>query len=179
MTDPLPLPAPRVDGRYLVAMVCTGNICRSPTAEVVLATRLTEAGLDDRVTVASCGLGGWHVGNPMDDRSAAALTGAGYDATRHRAQVLPATWIDGPGAPDLLLAMDAGHLRDLLAAGADTSRVRLFGDFDPVDPGAEVPDPYYGGERGFEEVLAMVERTSDVLARALLADAERPRPPAR
>jgi len=148
-------------------LVCTGNICRSPTAEVVLAARLAESGLADRVTVESCGLGDWHVGDPMDPRSAATLTRAGYDASRHRAQLLPPPWSTDSDGLDLLLAMDAGHHRALLAGGASPERVRLFRDFDSENPGADVPDPYYGGEDGFEEVLAMVERTSEVLVTAL------------
>ena len=165
MTEPVPdLPPARTPRRYRVGMVCSGNICRSPTAEVVLAARLDGAGLADRVTVASCGLGDWHVGDPMDPRSAATLAGAGYDPTTHRAQQLDATWSTDF---DLLLAMDRGHHRDLTAAGAPRERTRMLRDFDPVDTGADVPDPYYGGPQGFEEVLAMVERTSAVLATAL------------
>lgn len=169
MTEPAPLPAPRTPGRYRVGMVCSGNICRSPTAEVVLTARLAEAGLGDRVEVASCGLGDWHVGDPMDARSAAALAGAGYDPSRHRAQQLPAHWSAADDGLDLLVAMDGGHRRDLLAGGAEPARVRLLRDFDPVDTGADVPDPYYGGPDGFEEVLAMTERSSVVLAASLVA----------
>jgi len=169
MTDgPPPLPPSRRTrgnpGRYLVGMVCSGNICRSPTAEVVLEARLQEAGLADRVAVASCGLGDWHVGNPMDHRAAETLGRAGYDSSRHRAQQLDASWSTDY---DLLLAMDAGHLRDLGSAGLPRDRTRLYRDFDPDGPGTDVPDPYYGGQDGFEEVLAMVERTSSVLVTAL------------
>ncbi|MGI8645344.1 MAG: low molecular weight protein-tyrosine-phosphatase, partial [Nocardioides sp.] len=173
MTEPRPLPPPRTPGRYRLGMVCSGNICRSPTAEVVLSARLADAGLDDLVTVESCGLGDWHVGDPMDPRSAATLTQAGYDASQHRAQQLPTQWSTEAAGLDLLIAMDAGHRRDLLAGGADAERVRLFRDFDAADPGADVPDPYYGGQHGFEEVLAMVERTSDALATALVTVLER------
>ena len=76
-------------GDYRVGIVCLGNICRSPMAEVVLPERLDRPRLDDRVVVDSCGLGGWHVGNPMDSRAAATLTAAGYDASRHRARRWP------------------------------------------------------------------------------------------
>jgi protein-tyrosine phosphatase len=155
------LPPPRSPGRYRIALVCLGNICRSPTAHVVLERRLADAGLADRVEVASSGTGGWHVGNPMDERAAATLSVAGYDPSRHRARQYDATW---PGAYDLVLAMDAANLADV---GGRTDRVGLFRDFDPVDPGAAVPDPYYGGADGFEEVLAMVERTSDAIVGAL------------
>jgi protein-tyrosine phosphatase len=135
-------------------------------AHVVLADRVAAAGLD-HVEVVSSGTGDWHVGGPMDRRAAATLRSAGYDGSRHRARQVGPDWLD---ACDVLLAMDAQNLRDLreLAGGeVDTERVRLYGDFDPVSPGAEVPDPYFGGEEGFTEVLAMVERTADAIVAAL------------
>jgi protein-tyrosine phosphatase len=137
-------------------------------ADVVLTQRVDEAGLAGRVTVMSCGTGDWHVGQPMDERAAATLRAHDYDPSQHRARQLSAAWL---GDHDLLLAMDAGNLAELRrvagTSGGGTDRVRLFGDYDPVDPGGEVPDPYYGGEAGFEEVLTMVERTSAVLVSAL------------
>ena len=161
-----PLPAPRTPGRYRVALVCLGNICRSPTGAVVLADRLAAAGLDDRVEVLSAGTGDWHVGGPMDPRAAAVLTRAGYDASAHRARQIDASWLD---ECDLLLAMDARNLADVRALdpGAEPGRVRMFRDFDLVDPGADVPDPYPGGADGFDEVLAIVGRTCEVLVGAL------------
>jgi protein-tyrosine phosphatase len=155
------LPAARRPGRYRIALVCLGNICRSPTAHVVLESRLADAGLDDLVEVTSSGTGGWHVGNPMDPRAAATLRTAGYDPSRHRARQYDAGW---PDAHDLVLVMDEANLADV---GGRTDRVGMFRDFDPEDPGAEVPDPYYGGDDGFEEVLRMVERTSDAIVAAL------------
>ncbi|NYD40180.1 low molecular weight protein-tyrosine-phosphatase [Nocardioides panaciterrulae] len=155
------LPPPRTPGEYRIALVCLGNICRSPMAHVVLAERVAEAGLADRVTLTSSGTGGWHVGNPMDDRAAATLTHAGYDASRHRARRFEPAWLD---ELDLALAMDRQNLADLADLADPVSgrreRVRLFRDFDPQEPGGEVPDPYYGGSDGFEEVLTMVERTA-------------------
>lgn len=156
------LPAPRTPGRYRIALVCLGNICRSPTAHVVLDARVTEAGLDDRVSVVSAGTGDWHVGGAMDRRAAALLTAEGYDASRHRAQQVLPSWLD---ECDLVLAMDGDNLRDLRALGPaepDPERLRLFRDLDPEGPG-DVPDPYYGGDDGFREVLAMVERTSEAI----------------
>jgi protein-tyrosine phosphatase len=155
------LPPPRNAGRYAIALVCLGNICRSPTAHVVLEARLAEAGLDDRVDVHSSGTGDWHVGRPMDARAAATLTEAGYDPSRHRARQYDDSW---SGDHDLVLAMDHDNLADL---GGRSERVALFRDFDPVDPGADVPDPYYGGADGFREVLAITERTSDALVASL------------
>jgi protein-tyrosine phosphatase len=155
-----------VAGQYSVALVCLGNICRSPMADVVLTQRVDDAGLAGRVTVASCGTGDWHVGQPMDERAAAVLRANGYDPSEHRAQQFSASWL---ATNDLVLAMDAANLEDLrrVEPAAERERVRLFGDFDPVEPGGEVPDPYYGGEQGFQEVLAMVERTCAALVSAL------------
>jgi low molecular weight protein-tyrosine phosphatase len=143
---------------YRVALVCLGNICRSPMAHVVLEARLDEAGLGDVVEVTSSGTGDWHVGNRMDRRAAATLAAAGFDPSRHRARQYDA----GSAADaDLVLAMDGDNLADL---GGVSPRVMLFRAFDPVDPGGDVPDPYYGGDAGFEEVLTMVDRTSASLA---------------
>lgn len=164
----LAVPSPR-SGVYRIAVVCLGNICRSPMAEVVLSSRLAEAGLADLVTVDSSGTGGWHVGDPMDHRAAATLNAHGYDSSRHRAR----QFTQGAGAAyDLVLAMDEGNLTNIralstTAEAADEGRLRLFRDFDPVDPGTAVPDPYYGGGDGFEEVLRMVDRSAASLVAAL------------
>ncbi len=159
------LPPPHEPGRYRVAFICSGNICRSPSADVVLARLLDEAGLTDRVEVVSGGIGDWHGGYPRDSRSAGALTARGYDPSLHRAQQVVAGWFD---RNDVLFAMDESHRSDLVRLGG-ADRVRLFGDFDPETPGVEVPDPYYGGRDGFEEVLDMIERT----CRALVPQIER------
>jgi protein-tyrosine phosphatase len=154
-----------------IGFVCLGNICRSPTAEVVTRALVDEAGLD--VLVESCGTGGWHVGEPMDPRAARVLEDAGYDPTAHRARQFGPSWFDH----DLLLAMDAANRDDIWAVlpAERHDRVELFRGWDPeVRAGApvpDVPDPWYGGPDGFADVLAMVVRT----ARALVADlASRP-----
>ncbi|MFC4536120.1 low molecular weight protein-tyrosine-phosphatase [Sphaerisporangium dianthi] len=148
-----------------VCLVCMGNICRSPMAEVVLRQALEDHGLAGSVTVDSAGTGGWHAGMPMDERALSALTSHGYDGSRHRARRFEPGWF---AERDLVLAMDAdnlGALRRLAPAGAD---VRLFRSFDPAAPeGAEVPDPYYGGADGFLEVLAMVEAASEGVVKHL------------
>lgn len=158
------LPPPRVPGRYRIALVCLGNICRSPMADVVLNAHLDEAGLGDVVEVTSSGTAGWHVGKAMDERAAALLTRAGYDASRHRARRFDPAWRDDH---DLVLAMDGSNLDDL---GGRTDRTMKLRDLDPVETGADVPDPYYGGPAGFEEVLRMVERTSTAIVTALQRD---------
>jgi len=133
-----------------VVFVCSGNICRSPIAEKVFAAELERAGLAEGVRVTSAGTGGWHVGDPADERAAAVLRAAGYPSD-HRARQVDA---DTLGA-DLIVALDDTHRRALSRAGA--GRVRLLRSFDPTAPEwAEVPDPYYGGDAGFDEVLAMI-----------------------
>lgn len=158
------VPTPRAAGRYRVAIVCSGNICRSPVADVVLNDKLAEAGLAATVTADSFGTGGWHVGEAMDQRSAASLVSAGYDGSRHRARQYGAPQVS---AYDLVLAMDAGHFRDLGTLGVPADRLRLFRDFDPEPGDGDVPDPFYGGPEGFREVLEIVERTADALVDAV------------
>jgi protein-tyrosine phosphatase len=112
---------------YRIAVVCLGNICRSPMAAVVLADRVADAGLAELVEVVSAGTGPWHVGEPMDDRAAARLTSAGYDATRHRARQLDASWFE---SCDLVLVMDTQNHHDVTdrtRRGADVPRLRPEG----------------------------------------------------
>ena len=164
------LPEPRTPGRYRVAVVCLGNICRSPMAHVVLEDLVERAGLADRVEVVSSGTGGWHVGAPMDRRAAAGLTAPGDDATQHRAREFARSWIEDC---DLVLAMDATNHADILEHAHDPDewdRVRMLRDFDPraTDADREVPDPYYGRDDGFEQVLGMVTRSAKGLVDELL-----------
>ncbi|SDH44964.1 low molecular weight protein-tyrosine-phosphatase [Pseudomonas panipatensis] len=144
-----------------VLFVCLGNICRSPTAEGVFRHKLREAGLEARVSVDSAGTGDWHVGKAPDARTRVAALKRGYDLSSLRArQVSRADF----AAFDLILAMDLANLADLqrLRQGAGEAELDLFlrryaGELD------EVPDPYYGGEAGFEQVLDLIERASDAL----------------
>lgn len=136
----------------LVVFVCTGNICRSPIAEKVFAAELDRAGLADGVHISSAGTGGWHVGSPADERAAALLRAEGYPDA-HSARQIDAEQL---GA-DLIVALDDSHRRALRSMVPEPDRVRLLRSFDPAAPeGAEVPDPYYGGDDGFVEVLAMI-----------------------
>jgi protein-tyrosine phosphatase len=156
---------------YRVAVVCLGNICRSPIADVVVNALLDESGLSDEVEVTSCGTGTWHVGEPMDERAAAVLAASGYDASRHRARHFGPDWHDH----DLILVMDHANLADVLAElPADRhDRVRLFRSYDPEVAASEpeqvpaVPDPFYGGPEGFDEVLAIIERSAHHLVQEL------------
>jgi protein-tyrosine phosphatase len=139
--------------------VCMGNICRSPTAEAVMRRLVREAGLEDRIEIESAGTGGWHAGDPPDSRATVAAARRGVTLEGAARQIRADDFRDF----DLLIAMDRENLRGLLAVAPDeaaSEKVRLLREFDPASVGApdlDVPDPYYGGDRGFESVLDMVE----------------------
>jgi protein-tyrosine phosphatase len=139
--------------RYRICFVCLGNICRSPTAEGVMQSLIDEHGLAARVDVDSAGTGRWHIGESPDPRSIAAAARRGI-ALEHAARQVSAADF---ARFDLLLAMDADNaaaLARLAPTPADRAKVRLLRSFDPASPdGAEVPDPWYGGEHGFDHVL--------------------------
>ncbi|WP_341704855.1 low molecular weight protein-tyrosine-phosphatase [Ferrovibrio sp.] len=138
---------------WSVLMVCTGNICRSPTADGLLRHALHEAGLQDLVLVDSAGTHGYHVGEPPDPRSVATARQYGVDLAPLRARKVAA---DDFTRFDRILAMDQGHLQILqkLCPQPEHSRLKLYLDYAPRF-GREVPDPYYGGPEGFEAVWQM------------------------
>ncbi len=140
-------------------------------AHVVLASGLEDAGLADRVVVDSAGTGDWHLDDVMDERAAATLVGAGYDPSAHRSRLFEGDWF---GTHDAVLVMDEQNRRDVLRLAPtteDRERVLMFRAFDPAADGdLEVPDPWYGGQDGFDEVLAIVERTAATLVAALAAE---------
>lgn len=144
-----------------VLMVCMGNICRSPIAEHVFRAKAEQANLP--VEVASAGTGGWHVGEPADYRAVTVLDEFGYTSD-HRAQQFKSEWFD---EYDYIIVMDEDNRHGVLKhASLDRHRnkVMLFRSFDSTAPkNAEVPDPYYGNQNGFVEVLKMIERASDGL----------------
>ncbi|QJE74132.1 low molecular weight phosphotyrosine protein phosphatase [Aerophototrophica crusticola] len=148
---------------FSVLFVCTGNICRSPTAEGVFRAKVKAAGLDGRVRTDSAGTHGYHVGDPPDSRSVQAAKSRGVDISGLRARkVGPEDFRDF----DLILAMDRGHLTHLSRIGPAgvKARIHLFTDFaTPPHRGREVPDPYYGGTNHFEEVLDLVEAGAEGL----------------
>lgn len=149
-----------------VLFVCTGNICRSPTAEGVFRHMVAEAGLGHRIAADSAGTHGYHIGDPPDPRSCEAAAGRGFDLTNLRARKVTARDFHDF---DLILAMDQGHLAHLQAMRPKDARadLKLYLDFHPAIRTRDVPDPYYGGPEGFARVLDMVEDTS----KALLAHA--------
>ncbi|MFO7193505.1 MULTISPECIES: low molecular weight protein-tyrosine-phosphatase [Thermocrispum] len=144
---------PDRDARLSVVFVCTGNICRSPMAAAVFSEHLRRVGLADRVRVSSAGTGSWHVGEPADPRAVAVLKEHGYPITHTAAQVGPEHL-----SADLLVALDSGHLRSLRRMTEDHARIRTLRSFDPAaGDDADVPDPYYGSDDGFTDVLEMIE----------------------
>ena len=152
-----------------VLFVCLGNICRSPLAHALLQGKADAAGLADRVEVDSAGTGNWHVGAPADARMTATAARRGTDLSALRARQLERADLD---RYDHVFVMDKGNLHDTLALDPDGdhgTRVRLFREFDP-DPGDyQVPDPYYGGDRGFETVYDMADRTTTAILDRLRA----------
>jgi protein-tyrosine phosphatase len=158
---------------YRVTVVCLGNICRSPIGEAVLRDRVQRAGLEGLVAIDSAGTGSWHIGHDADPRSLAVLEAHGY-VLDHAARQIAPTWLDDI---DLLLAMDTANYQDLAkmrALSAASPELRMMRSFDPLlagtpEPNAvlDVPDPYYGGQEGFVEVLRMIEAASDGLVSEL------------
>ena len=149
-----------------ILMVCTGNICRSPTAEGVFRFFLEKNLLQDKIQVDSAGTHDYHVGEPPDRRAIAHARKRGYDITGLRArQVVPADF----GKFDLLLAMDRGHLRILerRCPVEHRHKVRLFA------AGQDVPDPYYGGAEHFEQALDLIEGAAGKLLDELRAHLSR------
>jgi protein-tyrosine phosphatase len=142
-----------------ILFVCMGNICRSPTAEGVMRRLIDDAGLSDSFEVESAGTGGWHAGEPPDERATLAASRRGVTLEGAARQVRESDF----RRFDLLIALDRANLRELLAIAPDedaAEKVRLLREFDPASSGGDldVPDPYYGGDRGFDTVLDMVER---------------------
>jgi protein-tyrosine phosphatase len=149
--------AERSEARVRVLFVCLGNICRSPTAEGVMRALVRDAGLEDRIELDSAGTGAWHVGNPPDERATAAARERGIVLEGAARQVERSDFAEF----DLIVAMDASNLADLRRIAPDEAaraKVRLLREFDPpADGGLDVPDPYHGGRRGFEDVFDLVQ----------------------
>lgn len=139
-----------------ILFVCLGNICRSPTAEAVFRAVAARDAPDLQIEVDSAGTAGYHVGEPPDIRTRQAASRRGYDMSPLRARIVEPQDFE---EFDLILAMDRDNLNVLHRRAPDHSRerVRLFLEFAPNAAVTEVPDPYYGGPNGFEEVLDLVE----------------------
>jgi protein-tyrosine phosphatase len=140
-----------------ICFVCLGNICRSPTADGVMCHLVDRAGLAGQIEIDSAGTGAWHVGEKADRRARATAESRGFRLTSRARQVTREDF----DRFDYVIAMDNSNHAELLRlapSAAMRERVFLFRSFDPESPAnAEVPDPYYGGESGFEEVFDICE----------------------
>lgn len=152
-----------------VLFVCLGNICRSPLAEGIFIHIARERGVLDRFRVDSAGTGGWHVGNPPDPRSVAVARKHGIELPS-RAR----TFDDGLRESERfewLIAMDRENEADMLARGAPRERVHLMMSFHPNPPTDVVPDPYYGGPNGFDEIYELLTAACEGLLDRITAEA--------
>tara|TARA_R110002072_G_scaffold42064_20_gene118674 strand:- start:105897 stop:106454 length:558 start_codon:yes stop_codon:yes gene_type:complete len=148
-----------------VLFVCLGNICRSPLADGIFTHMVQQQGLRDRFRIDSCGTGAWHVGNPPDPRSVLTAAKHNIDLT-----TLLARQFDADSDPiefDWIIPMDASNQRELIKQGTPKDKVRLMRSFDPAytnqSKAPDVPDPYYGGDDGFDKVYEMLVRACDGL----------------
>ena len=139
-----------------LCFVCLGNICRSPTAEGIMKALVSKFSLENSIEVDSAGTGAWHSGEKADPRSRAVAQTRGLDLTSRSRQFKSEDFSEF----DYVLAMDNSNLQNLRALADETSSTKLFllRSFDPQSPkSADVPDPYYGGPRGFEDVFDICE----------------------
>lgn len=163
------------DGRFRICFVCSGNICRSPMAEIVLRGLAAEAGLEHALEVDSAGVGDWHIGERMDRRALAVLARAGLDGSEHRARQFDPRWFL---RRDLVIALDRSHLRTLRSWATnelERDRVQLLRHFDPdaatlSPPDLDIPDPYYDGLPAFVDVLDLIRLSCTALLERVRSD---------
>lgn len=152
-----------------VLFVCMGNICRSPTGEGVMQSVVEGADVELAIEVDSAGTIGYHAGNPADSRMKKAAAQRGYQLDSISRQVSR----QDLETFDLVIAMDRDNLADLQALHpSPTADVKLLSDFLDDSWPVDVPDPYYGGSRGFEEVLDMIEAACPEILKALHSDTD-------
>lgn len=156
---------------YRIVFICTGNICRSPAAENIFRSRAASAGLRDEIEIDSAGTEGWHGGEPVDVRSAEALRAAGFSDHGAARELRPS---DFSGA-DLFVCMARDHVDFVISRGAAQERVVLIRHCDPQHTHEDVPDPYYGGDEGFSEMVRMLDAAMDGLVARVQSDLKRQR----
>ena len=148
---------------FKINFVCLGNICRSPLAQGVFTHLVVKEGLTDKITIASAGTGNWHVGAPPDERMSATAMRNGIHLNNKAKQFQSADFKQF----DLVLAMDRANFDVLQVSRGSSSandQLKLFRSFDPEANGNfDVPDPYYGGAGGFDEVFNIVQRTCPII----------------
>lgn len=142
-----------------ILFICMGNICRSPTAECIFRSVAERRGLADRFEVDSAGTGGWHVGQAPDARMRDAGRRAGVEIEGMARQVT----VEDLERFDLFLCADQENHGDLLAMGASPGATHLLLEYAGNDEVSEVPDPYYGGERGFDVVVELLAAAAERL----------------
>jgi len=150
-----------------VLFVCLGNICRSPLAEAVFKHKINEKGIADRFEADSCGTANYHVDDTPDPRTIANARKNGVKIDHLGRQLKPRDL----EYYDHIFAMDNSNLRNIQAlpnASQHSDKIRLMRDYDPVGTGGEVPDPYYGHERDFQEVFEILDRSTEALIEALI-----------
>lgn len=142
-----------------VLFVCLGNICRSPTAEGVFRDLVGREGLADKIVTDSCGTGGWHIGNPPDQRAQYEARRRGIKIDDLKARKTSSNDFDDF---DFIIAMDNSNFKNLTAMSPPehVSKIHMFLSFAPDLRISEVPDPYYGGDDGFADVFDMIEKAS-------------------
>jgi len=157
-------PSPDEATPFRIIFVCTGNICRSPMAEVMLRDLATRSGLGRLIATSSAGTEDWHVGEQADTRTISALAKRGYDGSHHRARQFDASWFDDL---DLVVVLDHAQervMRNWAPTEYDRTKVRLLLSFDKDQAALrDVPDPYYSDDALFDAVLGMIERANHAL----------------
>ena len=156
------------DGKYSVLFVCLGNICRSPAAQAVMQAMVDERALTDRFSIDSAGIGGWHIGDLPDKRMRVHARPRGYELTHRARKVNSADFEDF----DLIVGMDATNVDDLRQMAAtieQQDKVVMMGGYIRQYPNYDyVPDPYYEGSEGFEQVLDLLEDACDNLLNRII-----------
>ena len=154
---------------YRVLFVCLGNICRSPTAQAIFEKRIIEHGLEEFFEIDSCGTGSWHIGKMPDSRAIEAAAKRGYSLNHIRARKMQVKDFDDF---DYFVAMDRENLKEIekLCPEKFCGNVVLFSSFIKNSRLVDVPDPYYGGERGFDEVIDMIELGASDFLKSILSD---------
>lgn len=149
-----------------VLFVCLGNICRSPLAEGIMKHKIKRAGLEDKIAVASAGTSGWHIGEAADPRSADIALQHGIVLDSYGRKAVAGDFMDY----DYILAMDQDNyasLKQLASRGAKAA-LYLMRHYDDIGTGQDVPDPYYGGEDGFQNVYELLDRSCENLLQEIM-----------
>jgi protein-tyrosine phosphatase len=160
--------------QFRVTTICLGNICRSPMAEIILRDRLAGTEIEHLVTVDSAGTGDWHIGYPADPRARETLLANGYPLHDHTSRQINESWIPNIHLALVMDSMNYVDMQRMIDSSGVQTELRMYRSFDPdlghlvePDPELDVPDPYYGGDTGFRDVLDLLERSADGIVQDL------------